>query len=372
MASYTKNSFLIKKRVILVRMGGELGIKSRQTRQRMMRHLRHNIKALLNQYSVFKILDFRDRLLIYSESNTDLDEIAHAIATSVSGVSSVSLALVVKATENSIISGGLSEALATIQPHSSFAVRVRREGNHPFSSMDIARKLGAAILSSRLKGIRVDLESPDFEISLDIRGPLAFTFLSTLRGIDGIPTQSQGAAIALIRPHSNSIFTALLMKKRGVKVIPIFFKTGKLAEEEYLDDVKAKFGETLSIVSIEAFLDSFQSLSSLCMICQVFCEHTCQKIAKTQQISTILSPTCFNYNNETMSLEALKIIEKSAALSIIRPIQLGFFNNQSVRNKLDENGSCCNFRSKVSIQLFDDFNSIDLKKVLSFKPKIEN
>ncbi|MHA2245606.1 MAG: THUMP domain-containing protein [Candidatus Hodarchaeales archaeon] len=360
---------MINKHVILVRIGGELGIKSRQTRRRMVWHLKHNIERFLKQYPIFKILDFRDRLLIYSESNSDLNELAHLIAISVSGISSVSPALVIKATEDSIISGGLSSAVSIIQPHSSFAVRVNREGNHPFSSMDIARKLGAEILSSQLRGIKVDLETPDFQVFLDIRGSLAFVYTEIYKGIDGIPTQSQGVAIALIRPNFNSVVAAWLMKKRGVEVIPVFFKTGKSSEEDFLSQVKSQFSKKIIIVSIKELLNSFKNHSSLCLLCQAYCEQVCQQVAGEQQISTIISPTSFNYNNETMSLEALKILKQYAQLSIMRPIQLGFFSQRLLIDQLDQI-TCCHFQSEVSIQIFDDFNETILENVLSFELKI--
>lgn len=367
MVSPTKSSFLMNKEVILVRMGGELGIKSRQTRRRMVNLLKNNIKTL-EEFSEYNIVDFRDRLIVFPESKTDLNEVAHLIVNSVSGISSISVANVVQATETSMISGGLSEALATIQPYSSFAVRVRREGNHLFSSMDIARELGAKILSSQLEGIRVDLNNPDYEIFLDIRGSMAFIFSKTLRGMDGIPSHSQGTAIALIRPNLNSIIAAWLMKKRGVHIIPVFFRTGKSSEEEFLNHLQSEFNQAPIDISIEDLLETFKSHSCLCLFCTIFCEQLCQKLATDQKTSTIVSPTCFDYNSESISLEALKILETKAFLSILRPIQFGFFSRGLKIKNLDQK-SCCHHRSQVSLQILEDFDIKKLEEFLSFKLK---
>ncbi|MHA2202420.1 MAG: THUMP domain-containing protein [Candidatus Hodarchaeales archaeon] len=361
----TKNSLLMNKRVVLIRMGGELGIKSRQTRRRMVNLLMHNIKTILEEFSGYRIINFRDRLIVFHESKTELNEVAHRLINSISGISSISVAYVVQATEASMVSSGLSEALASVQPYRSFAVRVRREGDHPFSSMDIARELGAKILSSQLEGIKVNLDDPDFEISLDIRGSLAFIFTKTLRGMDGIPSKSQGTTMALIRPNLNSIIAAWLMKKRGVEIIPVFFRTGKSSEKDYLNYLESEFGQTPIDISIEDLLETFRSHPSLCLFCTIFCEQVCQKLATDQKITTIVSPTCFNYNSETISLEALKILEKKAFLSILRPIQFGFFNRGFEIEYLDQK-SCCPHRSKVSLQLPDDFSK-KLEEFLSFK-----
>ncbi|MFX1285288.1 MAG: THUMP domain-containing protein [Promethearchaeota archaeon] len=365
MVSFTNNSFLIDKNVLLVRFGGEIGIKSRQTRRRMVEQLRRNIESFLDQYPTFKVLEFRDRLLIYFESDLNLNKVSHLIVTSISGISSVSPAFVIEATEKAIVSKGLDSVINVIQPCSSFAVRVRREGNHPFSSIDIARILGAKILSTEIEGIKVDLETPDYQIFLDIRGSLAFIFTEVIKGIDGIPSQTQGTAIALIRPNFNSILAAWLMKKRGVRVIPVFFRTGKSSEEKFLNHVRSQFNEDPIIVSIKGLLVSFKNHSSLCFLCQVFCETMCQKVANEQKISVIISPTCFNFNNETMSLEALEFIEERVLPSVIRPIQFGFFARQGIRMDQLDQIPCCPFREKVSIEIFNDFNDLGLEKVLS-------
>ncbi|UCE14959.1 MAG: hypothetical protein JSV04_07210 [Candidatus Heimdallarchaeota archaeon] len=370
MAPLPVKEFLVNNRVILVRFGGEMGIKSRQTRSRMINLLKKNIKDTLCQFNGLKIHEFRERVIIYSETDIDLDHPARLIANSVSGVSSVSPALVVEASEGTIISAGLSKALKVISSNTSFAVRARREGKHAFSSMDIARKLGAAILSSHIEGIKVDLENPDHEIFLDIRGSLAFVYSTIYKGIDGIPSHSQGTAIAVIKPNYNSIFMAWLMKKRGVRVIPVFFKTGKSTEEDFLKRAQSEFGEILTIVSIEAFLKSFKRSSSLCLLCQIHCEHVSQKIASSHNITTILSPTTFNYKNESMSLESLKILDENLHLSVIRPLQLGYLGQEIEIEDLNLE-PCCSNQSKVSIQPFEDFNPKILEEILSVLPKVQ-
>jgi thiamine biosynthesis protein ThiI len=230
--------------------------------------------------------------------------------------------------------------------------------------MDIARQLGEKILLSQLKGLRVDLDNPNREIFLDIRGSLAFIFSSILRGIDGIPTHSQGSAIALIRPNLNSIIAAWLMKKRGVNIIPVFFQTGKSSEEKFRTYLQSEFNNPAIDVSIKELLENFKDTTSLCLYCTIFCEQLCQNIAAKKELKTLISPTCFNYNNEISSIEALKILEEKAFLSIIRPIQFGFFSQKLEIDYLDQK-SCCNHRSKVSLQ-DEEFDNIALKEFLSF------
>ncbi len=55
-----------------------------------------------------------------------------------------------------------------IRPGSTFAVRAERVGTHPFTSIDVGREVGAAIIESYLSergvGLKVDLRNPDVEV----------------------------------------------------------------------------------------------------------------------------------------------------------------------------------------------------------------
>ncbi len=364
-----KTAVLLNKRVILIRMGGEIGIKSRQTRKRMIRNLQNDIKRLLEGYPSLKIVEYRNRLIIYFnsiESNKNLNEFVELITTSVSGISSASAALVAKSVEEEILCEGFAEFNKIIRPNSSFAVRVRREGNHSFSSMEIAKKIGSAILDSQVKGLKVDLESPNFQLFLDIRGALTFIYTEVHRGIDGIPSLSQGIALAIVKPNYNSLLATWLMKKRGVKIIPIFFKTGKPNEKKYLEYVKVIFNEDITIIELKDRLYEFKDNSSLCMLCQLYCEKFSENTSNDLNISALISPTCFNYNNETMSLKALKILEENISKPILRPIQLGFYGKRLKNEEFDLN-PCCEYRSQISIHLSVDFNEKSVKEFLSFK-----
>ena len=81
-----------------------------------------------------------------------------------------------ESSEEEILVNGVKEVKKYLLPQSTFAVRARREGEHAYSSMEIAAKLGSNILDSDIPGLRVDLTNPDSEIFLDIRGNLAHYF----------------------------------------------------------------------------------------------------------------------------------------------------------------------------------------------------
>jgi uncharacterized protein with PIN domain len=64
----------------------------------------------------------------------------------------------------------------------SFAVKVKRFGNHDFSSLELARKL-AALLIDRWQ-LAVDLKNPDVTVGIEIRDQRAWIFDRVIDGID--------------------------------------------------------------------------------------------------------------------------------------------------------------------------------------------
>ncbi len=353
-------SNLIGRYVLLLRLGGELGIKSRRTRRRMISLLRSNLNSLLERFDLsYSIVDFRGRLLIAFSTDDFPRAIDKTITSQISGISSISRVFVSESSEEEILVNGVKEVKKYLLPQSTFAVRARREGVHAYSSMEIAAKLGSDILDSDILGLRVDLTNPDTEIFLDIRGNLAFIYSEINYGIDGIPSTSQGAALALLRPNINSILSAWLMKKRGVKIIPLFFKTEKSSEEKYVRYVESNFSPVLSFVDLKPLFDVFKAGKNLCFYCQYICETICRKYLSDEVVQAIISPTSFNFNDEFISLEALRTLESEVDITALRPMQFGFHGVEPSCENLP-NTPCCEYQTKLAISLPKD---LDLKKI---------
>jgi thiamine biosynthesis protein ThiI len=352
---------LIGKEILLLRMGGELGIKSRKTRRRMVNTLKKNLRILLKNNQIGNSLfEYRDRLILLSDKKESYEKIALLLSSQVSGISSVSIATVVISTEEAIIERGVSEAQKTIPPNSTYAVRARREGKHLFTSMSIAANLGGAIHSSGIDGLKVDLSTPDYTIFLDIRDELTFIYSKIIRGIDGLPTSVQGAAIAIFRPNMNSILAAWVMNKRGVNIIPVFFQTGKNSEVSYITLIENLFSPIHSFIDLNNFLNTFKDESNLCFYCQAYCETIAQEKAKQDGILTFISSTCFNFNNEDITILGLKMLEKRVDLHSLRPIQFGFLGEEPTISFPDTQ-ACCPLRDKVFIEFNESFSESKIK-----------
>ena len=354
---------LIGKQVILIRPGGELGIKSRRTRRRMISNLIETLKEYNNFILRFKIFEYRDRLILKLDDDSNINEFVDLISKTISGISSLSIAFVGSSNEQELLKDGLDFSKKKINPEGTFAIRVNREGNHPYKSLEIASKLGA-LLKTNIPNLKVDLDTPEHRIYLDIRGEYVFYYTDKILGIDGIPTKSQGKSLAIIKPNTNSLFAAWLMKKRGVEVIPIFFKTNKENYQDYIGKIKKEFYSNPCLIDISGFLNENQSELELCLLCQAYCEKIAEKIAQKENLTVIISPTCFNCKNEMMNLKALTFLEKNLDISVIRPIQMNYHGDKSLFQGID-NFSCCSYKTKIEIiKSSDKFYEININSDL--------
>jgi hypothetical protein len=106
-------------------------------------------------------------------------------------------------------------------------LKVRRTGEHPYSSHDIAVEGGGAVVAHLEENdARVNLKDPDIWIEVEIRDTRAYIFDSRMKGMGGMPASSQGKVILYLPPPEReviprSILSFILMHRRGCKVIPV-------------------------------------------------------------------------------------------------------------------------------------------------------
>ena len=198
--------------VLLVRFG-ELALKSRFVRRQLRDRLVANIQDLFAAEGVECITD-SDEARVYVHAN-DIAR-ARSILSRVFGVVSVSSAVETHADLASLREAVLSEATRALSPGSTFALRTRRVGTHPFTSQDLARELGEAVRRAHAD-VRVNLSHPDVEIHIEVRHNRGFVFRGTWPGPGGLPLGSQGRALAVVQDEAGLV-AAWMGMKRGCRV----------------------------------------------------------------------------------------------------------------------------------------------------------
>ncbi|MFZ0891233.1 MAG: THUMP domain-containing protein [Thermoplasmata archaeon] len=104
-----------------------------------------------------------------------------------------------------------------LTPNSSFAVRARRTGQHSFTSQELARDLGGVVLDRwPERALHVDLEHPDVELFVEVRGARTYLSFDRTPGPGGIPLGVAGKVVALVNGRRGAL-GAYLMMKRGCR-----------------------------------------------------------------------------------------------------------------------------------------------------------
>jgi|Deesub1362B_J571_1020462.scaffolds.fasta_scaffold00539_2 thiamine biosynthesis protein ThiI len=111
----------------------------------------------------------------------------------------------------------------------SFAVRVRRTGDHDFTSMDAARIIGQKV--KELTGSKVDLKNPKVEIQVEIRDDSIYLIAESFPGYRGLPTGTQDRVISILY-NEKSLLSTWFALKRGCDVDVLYnLKNEKLGNE---------------------------------------------------------------------------------------------------------------------------------------------
>jgi tRNA uracil 4-sulfurtransferase len=200
--------------LLLVRYG-ELALKSPPVRREFETSLRRNIV----QQFVGEGLELRlrsDRGHLYAEVG-DAERGARLVRR-VFGVTSVSVVHEVPTERGAVRAKLLELASPRLPAGSSFAVRARRTGSHPFTSQELARDLGSDVLEAFPdRRLRVDLTRPDVELFVEVRGPRTYLYFDRLSGPGGLPLGVAGRLVALVDGERGAL-GAYLMMKRGCRV----------------------------------------------------------------------------------------------------------------------------------------------------------
>ena len=230
---------------ILVRFSGEIAIKSQHVRKQFLSRLMHNIRAAIRE-SGFHAKTSQERGRIWVEGD---DPSITDMLSRVFGVQSCSpVEYSCEAETNAILTTG-SAYLPQVEGR-SFAVRVRRQGRHPFTSVDIQNALGA--LLNKSSGT-VRLKDPELTVNLEIRDQRCFFYSQVIRGPGGMPLGTGGRAVCLMSGGFDSPVAAWMMQKRGVSPDYLLCNLGGTAYERSVLQVCRRLASRWSYGTSPAF-----------------------------------------------------------------------------------------------------------------------
>jgi thiamine biosynthesis protein ThiI len=215
--------------VILVRYN-ELGLKSPKVRRRFQNKLVANIKKMFLMNQLECIIDsLWGRIIIHTN---DYDS-AVKILQRIFGISSMSIAEKGTGGMEEITSAVLNYAEPLLEKDQSFAIRSRRTGKHDFTSIDLAKVLGTAVLDHfKDLNLSVNLKKPDRNIYVEVRHGDYYLFSEKIQAVGGLPLGTQGKVLGVYE-NKNSLIAWWMMMKRGASVIPFYLTEELIKDEEF-------------------------------------------------------------------------------------------------------------------------------------------
>lgn len=194
---------------LMLKIAGEIGTKSAPTRRRFLRALATNARAALRRAGIRGEVEPRwSRVFVRTE-----DPSAREALSRVFGVHSVAETTPLRFGSLDELVENAAERLRPVVRDRSFALRVRRRGEHDFRSRDVAVSLGNALVGG---SGGVNLEDPDVEVPIEISGDVAHVLTAVTPGPGGLPLGVGGRALALFSGGFDSPVAAWMTMRRGM------------------------------------------------------------------------------------------------------------------------------------------------------------
>ncbi|MDC9720528.1 MAG: tRNA 4-thiouridine(8) synthase ThiI, partial [Gammaproteobacteria bacterium] len=236
----------------IVKLFPEITIKSRPVRKRFIQRLQSNLQIILQRIEPkIKVKGLWDRVDIECPPEADglYEDIVMALG------DTPGIAHIIEVQEYPLesfdqILGIVKQVWGERLAGKRFVVRVKRSGQHDFTSNDMERYMGGGLLQ-QTDALKVDLHTPEVTVNLEVKGDKVFVVERRINGIGGYPQGSQEPVVSLISGGFDSIVASYLTMKRGAKTHFVFFNLGGAAHEAGVKQVSyylwKKFGSSARV-----------------------------------------------------------------------------------------------------------------------------
>lgn len=216
----------------IIKLHPEISIKSKSVRKRQTMLLEQNIKTILLQLDpAIEVRNFYDHLTVTAQQQSEklrLQLIEHLQC--IPGI--VQFAEMQSGSFESLhhIFEQVLDLYRQQLEHKSFCVRVKRTGDHPFSSIEAERYIGGG-LNQHIATAQVRLKQPEVTVHVEIKRDKLMIVRQMYQGMGGFPLPSQGDVLSLISGGFDSAVASYLMIRKGLRTHFLFFNLGGAAHE---------------------------------------------------------------------------------------------------------------------------------------------
>jgi thiamine biosynthesis protein ThiI len=222
----------------LVKLFPEITIKSAPVRKRFIRHLRENLKELFKglEFPVTVTRDW-DKIDVLSERNDAQAKAQVAeILSNTPGIAHFSLVHSFPLVDEEDVFQKTKSIWGDALKGKTFCVRIKRQGDHDFTSTDMERYVGGG-LNQHTEAAGVRLKDPDITVRLEIKRNQVHVIEEQTPGLGGFPLGSQEPVLSLISGGFDSTVSSYLTIKRGIRTHFCFFNLGGRAHEVGVKEV---------------------------------------------------------------------------------------------------------------------------------------
>jgi thiamine biosynthesis protein ThiI len=222
----------------VVKYFSEIVMKSRPVRRQFVRRLEENLAAVLREIDPDTVLHRGWDKLRVEPRTSDTSTLARMVRAM---CNTPGVTLVLETAEHQL--GTLDTIVEHVLPvyaerlaGRTFAVRCKRSGQHTFSSLDVEREVGGALLA-RTQATGVNLTRPDVTVEVEISRKSLFIVSARHRGLGGFPVGSLDPVLSLMSGGFDSPVASYLTMKRGMRTHFVFFQLGGRDQELRVKEV---------------------------------------------------------------------------------------------------------------------------------------
>ncbi len=222
----------------IIKLFPEITIKSTPVRKRFIKQLRDNLRSLLQPID-HGIRVQRDWEKIEISADSDDPAIVARVVEVLAHTPGIANFAQVKSHPLGSMEDIFQKTRAVwgdALAGKTFCVRVKRAGQHDFTSMDVERYVGGG-LNQHTEAVGVRLKNPDVTVRLEIRQQRLYVIEHLHPGLGGFPLGTQDPVLSLISGGFDSTVSSYLSIKRGMRTHFCFFNLGGRAHEVGVKEV---------------------------------------------------------------------------------------------------------------------------------------
>jgi thiamine biosynthesis protein ThiI len=211
----------------------------------------------------------------------------------------------------------------------TFKVRVRRSGDHDFTSVELERYVGGG-LRQHTDAAGVDVRNPEVWVDLEVRNETLFVVTAIHQGLGGYPLGTQEDVLSLISGGFDSVVASYMTMRRGSKTHFLFFNLGGYAHEIGVKQVALylwkRYGASARVKFItvpfeEVVGEILQSVhhSHMGVVLKRMMMRAADRVADRMELNAIVTgESVAQVSSQT--LPNLRLIDESCEHLVLRPL----------------------------------------------------